>query len=154
MFVNESVKRCVVFLGAKEEGIFRPKATAFYVSIQDHGVGFRYLVTAEHVVSGLQTRGQEIWVRANLKNGRTREDRLSSAEWWMHPGSETEGLTDVASTGLKNRTEPAISLSTASRSGPTTKPRGALPPRLTPALVDAPEAMAISHNWAPANEAR
>jgi|SRR6266404_3345013 len=96
------------------EGVFRPKATAFYVAIQDHGVGFRYLVTAEHVVSGLQTRGQEIWVRANLKNGRTREDRLSSAEWWMHPGSETEGLTDVASTGLKNRTEPAISLPTRS----------------------------------------
>ncbi len=100
MFVNESVKRCVVFLGAKEEGIFRPKATAFYVSIQDHGVGFRYLVTAEHVVSGLQTRGQKIWVRANLKNGRTREDQLSSAEWCMHPGSEAEGLTDVALTSV------------------------------------------------------
>jgi hypothetical protein len=100
MFIDDRVRKCVVFLGAKEKGAFRPKATAFYVAIQDHGVGFRYLVTAEHVVSGLQTKGQEIWVGANLTNGSTREDRLSSTEWWMHPGSETKGLTDVALTSV------------------------------------------------------
>jgi hypothetical protein len=95
MFVDENVKRCVVFIGTKENGHFRPKATAFYVSIEDHGLGFRYLVTTEHVVSGLQSRSYQIWVRSNLKDGTTREDHLGSAQWWMHPGSGA-GRTDVA----------------------------------------------------------
>jgi hypothetical protein len=33
MFVDDNVRRCVVFLGTKENGVFQPKATAFYVSI-------------------------------------------------------------------------------------------------------------------------
>jgi hypothetical protein len=96
MFVDDNVRKCVVFLGTKENGLFRPKATAFYVSIEDQGLGFRYLVTAEHVVSSLQSRSYQIWVRSNLKDGTTREDHLGSAQWWMHPGSEA-GRTDVAS---------------------------------------------------------
>jgi hypothetical protein len=88
MYVDDRVRKCVVFLGTKQEGLFRPKATAFYVSLHEHGVGFRYLVTAEHVVSNLQSGNHEIWVRANLRDGTTREDHLDSdAEWVMHPGN-------------------------------------------------------------------
>jgi hypothetical protein len=95
MFVDDNVRKCVVFLGTKEGGFFRPKATAFYISLQEHGVGFRYLVTAEHVVSNLQSRSYEIWVRSNRKDGTAREDYLGPAQWSMHPGSD--GLrTDVA----------------------------------------------------------
>jgi hypothetical protein len=43
--------------------------------------------------------------------------------------------------------ELAFSLLTPSRSRPATKPRGALPPRQTPALVCAPAVIAISRNW-------
>jgi hypothetical protein len=96
MLINDSVQKCVVFLGTREKGIFRPKATAFYVAVQSEGVGFRYLVTAEHVISGLRTNEQEIWVRANLTSGTSQEGRLPPTEWWEHPGGETELLTDVA----------------------------------------------------------
>jgi hypothetical protein len=96
MFVDERVKKCVVFLGTKERGVFRPKATAFYIAITDHDVGFRYLVTAEHVVSGMLTKNMDIWVRANLKDGAAREDLLRPDGWSTHYGYPTGELTDVA----------------------------------------------------------
>jgi len=51
----------------------------------------------------------------------------------------------VADTELKNRSEGAICLSSWSISRPTTKPLGALPPRLI--SIGTPKAMAISRNW-------
>jgi hypothetical protein len=96
MAVNEAVRKCVLFLGTKEKGKFRPRATAFVVSIRaEIDIGWRYLVTAEHVVSGLVSRGHEIWVRSNLKDGTASENKLSNGRWWYHPNNENEP-TDVA----------------------------------------------------------
>jgi len=95
MFVRDDVRKCVLFLGTKEKGKFRPRATAFVVSmIESPQIGFRYLVTAEHVIVGLQEKGKEIWVRSNLKNGTTQENPLVG-RWWFHPDNEA-APTDVA----------------------------------------------------------
>ena len=61
-----SVAKTVMFIGTRENGRFRPRATAFRVVYEQGGLKFGHLVTAEHVVSGLQSKGHEIWVRANL----------------------------------------------------------------------------------------
>jgi hypothetical protein len=100
MFVDDNVRKCVFFLGTKENGKFQPRATAFVVAIADtEQGGFRYLVTAEHVVSGLLSRQKEIWLRSNLKDGTAREVHISPEHWWFHPDNEASP-TDVAVAGV------------------------------------------------------
>ena len=102
MFVDDNVRKCVLFLGTKEDGRWKPRATAFVVNIaEDSEVGFRYLVTAEHVISRLLSTQKEIWVRSNLKNGTALEERLSAEadHWWFHSDNATSP-TDVAIAGV------------------------------------------------------
>jgi hypothetical protein len=56
MYVDEMVRQCVLFLGNKDEktGKFIPRATAFVVALNDGEIGFRYVVTAEHNISGFR----------------------------------------------------------------------------------------------------
>jgi hypothetical protein len=57
---------------------------------------FDHLVTAEHVISGLLTKGHDIWLRVNLKNGDGAEVRIDDpAAFRFHPDNEKEP-TDVA----------------------------------------------------------
>lgn len=86
MFVDDNVRKCVLFLGTKENGKFSPRATAFVVSIIENslGGGFHYLVTAQHVISRFHDERLDIWVRSNLKNGRALENLLAD-RWWFHP---------------------------------------------------------------------
>jgi hypothetical protein len=95
MFVPDIVRKCVLFLGARENGKFVPKATTFVVTTEEHGRQFLYLATAEHCVLGFRNRGWDIWVRSNLTAGGTQEDMLSANHWWFHPTKETSP-TDVA----------------------------------------------------------
>jgi hypothetical protein len=91
MYVEDMVRKCVLFLGNKDEksGRFIPRATAFVASV----VGFRFLVTAEHNISNFAKKGWEIYIRSNLVNGGVREDDWSRAHWYFHPNI---GSTDVA----------------------------------------------------------
>jgi len=91
--IIEEVRKSVLFVGTREKGKFRPRATAFIVSIADEDVGFRYVVTADHVVSHLLAGGHEIWLRSNKKDGTAQEDNWSKANWMFHPDV---GSTDVA----------------------------------------------------------
>jgi hypothetical protein len=95
MYVNDYVQQSVLFLGNKDEktGRFQPRATAFIVSIHEEGVGFRFVVTAEHAISGFSQKGWDVYVRANLRNGGVREDNWSKGRWFFHP---KDGSTDVA----------------------------------------------------------
>ena len=97
MHIAEQVRKSVLFLGTKEKGKFRPRATAFLVSMAQGTVGFRYLVTADHVVSSLKSKGHEIWLRANRTDGTAQEDDWSLATWFFHPDV---GSTDVAIAGI------------------------------------------------------
>ena len=59
MYVDDVVRQCVLFLGNKDQktGKFIPRATAFVVCLKEEDVGFRYVVTAEHNISGFQQKG-------------------------------------------------------------------------------------------------
>lgn len=95
VFVEDSVRRCVAFVGTKTDGRFRPRATAFLVSVSEHGFRFAYLVTAEHVITGLLTKGMELFTRANRKDGTLYEGAIPADRWVFHPNSERVP-TDVA----------------------------------------------------------
>jgi hypothetical protein len=95
MYFPDEFRKCVLFLGNKDAktGKFRPRATAFVVSIYEAGLGFRYIVTAEHNVAIFSQEGWEMFVRSNLINGGVREDSVANAHWYFHPDP---GSTDVA----------------------------------------------------------
>jgi hypothetical protein len=95
MYIEDVIRQCVLFLGNKDEktGRFIPRATAFVVSIIEGDVGFRYVVTAEHAISGFAEKGWEIYLRGNLTTGGVREDNWAKAHWHFHPDI---GSTDVA----------------------------------------------------------
>lgn len=69
MLVPERARKCVAFIGIKQGGQFRPSATAFLVEVEDQQHRWKYLVTAEHVISGLQNNNHEIWLRPNFSLG-------------------------------------------------------------------------------------
>ena len=95
MNISDAALRSVAFLGTMERGKFIPRATCFFVQIIEDQHRFDHLVTAEHVISGLLTRGQEIWLRVNLSNGGVHIGKLDADEFRYHPNSEQEP-TDVA----------------------------------------------------------
>jgi hypothetical protein len=97
MLVNDELRKCVVFFGIRDaDGKFLPRATGFAVSCVEHGYRFLHLVTAEHVVSGLLSRGHEIWVRMNgAGGGLVNEGPIERQYWSFHPDSE-RSPTDVA----------------------------------------------------------
>lgn len=98
MRVPANVRRSVVFIGIIENDTFRPKATGFLLVTMEEGLDFQfpYLATAEHVVSGLLSRGHEIYCRLNLKDGSVLVRKLPK-NWWYHPDAERYS-TDVAMT--------------------------------------------------------
>jgi hypothetical protein len=89
----EQIKKSVLFIGSKENGVFRPRATAFAVSMHEGDVGHRYLVTADHVISNMKAKNLDIWIRGNKKDGTADEHNWSEASWIFHPN---DGSTDVA----------------------------------------------------------
>jgi len=95
MFVEDFIRQCVLFLGNKdsETGKFIPRATAFGASVHEGGIGFRYVVTAEHAIAGFSKKGWDIHIRSNRINGGVREDSWAGARWFFHP---VPGSTDVA----------------------------------------------------------
>jgi hypothetical protein len=99
MQVPDDIRKSVVFLGIKprdkdgKEGKFVAKATGFAICQEEHGMRLGYLVTAQHVVSGLMTKGHDIWMRTNLKNGECDETKIPSDSWHYHPGRESDVAT-------------------------------------------------------------
>jgi hypothetical protein len=95
MFVPDRARRCVLFLGIKERGVFKPRATAFVIEIEDLQHRWSYLVTAEHVVSGLLTGNYDIWIRINSKTVAPDELKIEPEQWCYHPNTE-QAKVDVA----------------------------------------------------------
>src|SRR5665213_484408 len=94
VFVPNGIRKCVVFLGIKKQGRFYPRATAFFASSEDQGFWFPFLVTAEHVVSALLLKNEQIYVRVNLQKGGAEEHPIPAASWFFHPDPSQQ--TDVA----------------------------------------------------------
>jgi hypothetical protein len=95
VLLPNTILKCVAFLGVKERGVFRPRATCFFVQYTEFQWRFDHLVTAEHVVSGLTAKGHDIWLRINLLNGETEEIQIDPGAFRYHPRNEEEP-TDVA----------------------------------------------------------
>jgi hypothetical protein len=97
MRVPEGLLHCVLFIGIKDgKGRFLPKATGFMAAIDDFDHQWAYLITAEHVVSGLQAKGHKIWIRTNLKNGGAEEVPIPAEVWLHSPTEDGNPITDVA----------------------------------------------------------
>ena len=94
MLVPERIRKCVLFLGIKQDDRFRPRATAFVVEIDDQH-RWRYLVTAEHVVARAVALRQDLWLRVNRQAGNPAEIKIDPSSWHFHPNS-AETATDVA----------------------------------------------------------
>src|SRR5713226_2902732 len=70
MYVPDKVIKSVVFIGIDDNGAFVPKATGFIATIKEDEYHFQHIVTAEHVISGLQLKGHDnISIRLNLVSG-------------------------------------------------------------------------------------
>ncbi len=96
MLVPERVRNCVSFLGIKQGGQFRPRATAFAVEIEDEQqYRWSYLVTAEHVIARSMSLGHDLWLRVNGRDGEPTAIKIDPSSWYFHPKS-AEAATDVA----------------------------------------------------------
>ena len=96
MLVHSRLLKTVLFLGVRRGEKFYPRATGFLVSYMEHGSTFCHLVTAEHVVSGLLSKNEDIYVRGNPLPGLpSKIYKLPSDNWYFHPKNDEEA-TDVA----------------------------------------------------------
>jgi hypothetical protein len=97
MRVPDELRKCILFVGIKDkDGNFLPRASAFFARIMEHQHEWTFVITAQHVISGLLLAGHEIWIRNNKKGGGTTESKIPSDKW-IYGVTSPEGLdTDVA----------------------------------------------------------
>ena len=94
MALSDTLRKNILFIGTREGEKFRPRATAFLCSWEDHGLVFQHLVTAEHVISGLNSKGWDIWGSVNMQNGDVAEFKLPYENFCFHPDETRK--TDIA----------------------------------------------------------
>src|SRR5687768_685473 len=66
--ISDKAANGVAFIGIKQNGSFRPRATCFFVQTLQGQHRFDHLVTAEHVVSSLLSRNHDLWLRVNTQD--------------------------------------------------------------------------------------
>lgn len=98
MIVAPRVPNCVVFVGAQpEDGDPVYAGTAFLLMRKSAvlpNLGISYVVTAAHVIRGLQRAGVEtILIFLNRKGGERQPVRTRATDWHFHP---TDWTVDVA----------------------------------------------------------
>jgi len=109
MQIPDILRKCVLFIGIKKDDQFLPRATGFLTIINEFGYEWMYLVTAEHVVSGLISKGHEIYVRYNLVDGGTVvSGPVKSEVWFFHPTTDQELSTDVAVAPFRPQADESI----------------------------------------------
>jgi SEC-C motif len=97
MLVAPELRDSVVFIGAWENKEFSPRATGFIVAVEQEGLDWSYLVTAQHVIEGLLRAKQDVYVRVTMK-GRTWLRPIGPiplTAWTFHPNN-AERAADVA----------------------------------------------------------
>lgn len=89
MQVPDEIRKCVVFLGYRmADGSDKYAGTAFWANrrIGNTGQRFMYLVTAKHVIDGIQDKGYDkVWVRVNFKGGEAYWLETELKYWLYHP---------------------------------------------------------------------
>ncbi len=96
MQIRDDVRQTVVFIGTRDnEGHFIPRATGFIIAEEIEQWVIPYVVTAEHVISGLNLKGHKtIYVRVNKKDGGVIEAASNADHWFFHPDEHER--TDIA----------------------------------------------------------
>ena len=100
MRVPEEIVDSVIFLCEDTEGKgrredMRPVGTAFVIAIpfpgapvSGRGLGFRYLVTARHVIEGLADQGGFIHARIQREDRTLDFVRNQVSSWWLHKDAD------------------------------------------------------------------
>jgi len=103
MRVPDTVKKCVVFLGRlktiRDNYVsLSPEGTGFLVAQPSEfddpsaGAAFYYLVTAKHVIDGLE--GEPCGARMNRRDGGTELVGIGT-KWWFHPSDPSADVAVV-----------------------------------------------------------
>ena len=99
--IPEEIKQCVVFIYYKNEQFSTLCGTGFFVSVPLDVKGFQmvYLVTAKHVIKGIEQKTQncaadgKVYMKVNLKDKGVSHVSSELSEWKYHPIDES---VDVA----------------------------------------------------------
>ncbi|HWD92654.1 MAG TPA: hypothetical protein VG938_09915 [Verrucomicrobiae bacterium] len=99
MRIPDVIKKAVVFIGIQAEpGDIKFCGTGFFISMPSTRVpnhNFIYLITARHVVEGIN--GRDFYVRLNTKDGKSHTFQGDNqVTWWYHPNDNEHKKTDVA----------------------------------------------------------
>jgi hypothetical protein len=102
MRVPDELRKCILFVGIKDkDGNFLPRASAFFAKIIEHQHEWVFVITAQHVVSGLLLANHEIWIRNNKKGGGTTESKIPADKWIYGVTSPDRLDTDVAACSVQ-----------------------------------------------------
>jgi hypothetical protein len=99
MLISDEVRKCVVFIGyRKNTGDMSLQGTGFFISRDVEGTNrmFVYLVTAKHVIQGIQSMENfdgKILLRMNFVDGKAGTVETEIDGWHFHPD---ESEIDVA----------------------------------------------------------
>lgn len=89
MQVPDEIRKSVVFLCFRDSGGIKLAGTGFLmvVGMKEINIVFGYLVTAKHVIVGIQRRSVdgEVLVRINMKTGPSQFVVTKNADWKFHP---------------------------------------------------------------------
>src|SRR5688572_9229252 len=100
MRVPDDVRKCVAFVGSTAaDGIRKLRGTAFCVGkkVDDlHNACFA--VTAAHVLNGIRSKGEQGWLRLNMKDGRVEMIDFQIDDWFF----PTDTSVDAAAIPIAN----------------------------------------------------
>jgi hypothetical protein len=97
MRIPDDIRKCVVFLGYRNAaGDFKFAGTAFFLGrvTEDKILGFRYLVTARHVIDSIRSKGlQQVMLRTNRQDGTSEWFSTNADAWLGHPDGPSSDVS-------------------------------------------------------------
>ena len=89
MRVDERIRKAVVFLGRRVDGVrFVPYGTGFVAVTYDGDIAFQQIVTARHVIEDIDS--DTIWARVNTHHGPAELLPLASDHCHFHPDDQVD----------------------------------------------------------------
>jgi hypothetical protein len=87
MQIPDEIRKCTVFLKLRDNKVGeRFVGTAFFVAMQGENMAFTYLVTAKHVIDGIEKESIDgkVLIRMNDKQGNARQIESDICDWVGH----------------------------------------------------------------------
>lgn len=102
MKIEDRFLKNVLFIGVMKDNEFIPKATGFLAAVPSKkDEAFVYVVTAEHVISGLQQKGiSNPHIRINKEDGTSAIYPTAYEHWHFHPDPKVQTDVAVAAVGI------------------------------------------------------